>query len=374
MPFDSRQFVQVAQGSCDKELAFLLTCAEPKTDAQCIKKNLSPGTGLDLLKLFELARLNKLVNVLPERAQTILPNSADYEARVMKARLITTLFNRSGLEVASEISRRLNAHNIEHIHIKGPLQQIELYDDILRKPSADVDILVHPKDQSEAVACIENAGFSLLDSHISLWWRHYLQERHFRRSGSETIVDLHHGLKQPGLPTIHGIHRIIEDSREVSFEGFDFRIPHARHLVLLTSISLCKAFLSREPALSSVFDFGAAMQRLSLKDRQELDQTARDMRLGPSLALARRFYVSIDPSDQSVAPSVLPNLNEDQLLKMIATPWVAGLPWPRRDHLLSTLCGGDRYAYARERVQSLVSEGLRITLEQIAQRRGCVKR
>ncbi|KKN63835.1 hypothetical protein LCGC14_0497650 [marine sediment metagenome] len=374
MPFAPHQFTHVAGHGCVNELNFLLSAVETSL-APPSAKPASPGaTGpVDPLRLIELARLNKLINVLPDKAEALPEGCGGLVAQIGQARLLSAMMNQRGLEAAAGITRLLTAQGIDHVHLKGPLQQVELYGSYHQKPSADTDLLVRPADRLEAGRVIQDEGYRAKDSQIALWWRLYLHERHFDHPERGTMIDLHHGLHQPGVPRPRNTESFLDTARDMTFQGTTFRIPDARHRVLLASISIVKAIIGREPALSAVVDLRAAHDKLTPEDRRSMMPLARALRLERVWMFAMRFVEAVFPAvpmpDFDDTPA-LPGLEADTLRAMIATPWVEDLPWLRRHLILSDLCGKDRLRYMHESAQSVLSGLFRKSLEMRASLKG----
>lgn len=366
MPFAPEQFAHVSGHQCAEELRFVVAALKRDPDGSLAAVSHTEDTPVDSERLLELARLNKVINVLPNTAEELPPGCEGLIDQIGRARLISASLNRRGLEAAAEIAQRLTANDIEHVHLKGPLQQIDLFGDYHQKPSADIDILVRPRDRKNAIRAIVAEGYEAKDSQTALWWILFLHELHFENPIRRTMIDLHHGLQHPGFPSPRNLSSFIENARTLTFEGTNFRVPDARNRVLLAAISIVKAFLGREPALSSVADLRAALGRLTDDERSDMVRFAQSLRLERIYVFAVQFVTAVfgqTTAPRSQAIPVLPSLTPETLRLMIATPWIDGLPWPRRHEILSDLCGNNLLLYVHESVQSLLSESLRKTLE-----------
>lgn len=368
MPFAPQQYAHVAGHSCAGELDYLLAVIEADFRAAAHAPSVKPDRAVkvDPIRLFEVARLNKLINILPDTEALLPPGCAGLAPRIGHSRLLSAAMNHRSLVAAAEISARLDAAGIKHVHLKGPLQQVALFGDLHRKPSADVDILVQPRDRAAATQLIVSEGYRAKDTHIALWWRLYLHELHFAHPQRGTMIDLHHGLGQPGMPQPRNLNGFIETAATQSQNGAVFHVPDARHRALLISLSIVKAFLGREPALSAVVDLRAAVLKLSNEDLRSMTTLAAAFRLDRIWMLALRLLNAVFPDTSNGRLATVPlfaNLEPVALKAMIATPWVEGLDWPRRHAFLAELCGDDRLHYVHERLQSVLSELLRRGLE-----------
>lgn len=363
LPFASKQFSGVLGHECAAEADFLIAQAP---GARMGPESPASQGRADPRRLFEVARLNKMTGFLPVSASALPEGCAALVPQLEHIRLQTTLLNRRGLLVGGRVSRALDEAGIAHVHMKGPLQQVALYGRCDRKPSADIDILVHPQQRGVALAQLRSAGYEQLDQRKAIWWQLFLGEVHMRHPGNGVMVDLHHALQQPGLPRPRKLAGFLEQREELTLEGTRFHVPGPLHRVLLGAISLGKALLSREPCLSGVVDFRAATGALAPEDRARLGDVAREVRLEQTLGLALRILEAVYPAETTLGidvPRPLARLSDEDLRRMVARPWLEGLPWPRRRELMAELCGRDTMLFMRESARSLLSETLRRMLE-----------
>ena len=375
MPFPQEEFDLVRSHDCRAELDFLLAAADRRY-APAAPPHGQGRDPVDPIRLFELARLNKMVNFLPSKPRDLPPGCESLAPRIDAARIYTLALNRRGLTIGMRLSRLLHDAGIAHLHIKGPLQQVTLYGCYFQKPSADIDILVPPRQRRQAAQIIKAESFVQLDSHIAIWWQTFLNEIHLLHREDGVLVDLHHGLQQAGLPRPHRQNEFFDQRSVMTFEGSEFQVPSPPHRVLIAAISLGKAFLAREPALSSILDLRAAIARLTPAELRALEQSAATVGLEQTLGLARRMLAAFFPESTPALPGLgqpLPALSASDLRQMVATPWRDGIPWPRRHRLMAELCGSDALRYSRETLRSMMSEALRKTLEHVPHRRGLAR-
>ena len=94
MPFAPHQFTHVAGHGCVNELNFLLSAVETSLAPPSAKPSSPGATGpVDPLRLIELARLNKLINVLPDKAEALPEGCGGLVAQIGQARLLSAMMN-----------------------------------------------------------------------------------------------------------------------------------------------------------------------------------------------------------------------------------------------------------------------------------------
>lgn len=367
MPFDPENFRIVKDHDCEAEAKFLIASVDHMLFSARDGAPVVTEYACDPLCLLEVARLNKLLTLLPDRVSLLPKGCDDLPETVMRVRLMTSVMNQQVLSVAAELGQVFQEHQIRHVHIKGPLQQLCLYNSVTMKPSADVDLLVQFSDQAKAAKLIQSLGFQLIDKEISLWWKLFLRELHYKKPDHPIIVDLHHGLHQAGLPVIRESHSFFSESQEIRSNDLVYRVPGPEHRVILSALSIAKAFIAREPALSNIVDFLMGISHLSISQRKNLRRRASAMRVERIVNLALRIMVATFPKSRSLMPDQpseeLLHLETDDFRKMAVTPWLPELPWPRRSEIINALSGAEGMAYLTEMLKNLSSEGLRRSLE-----------
>ncbi|KEO59890.1 nucleotidyltransferase family protein [Thioclava indica] len=366
MPFSPEEFEKVRGHSCDTELNYILLAASSIFEPVNLREHAPRFETLDPVRLFELARLNKMLNFLPANVADLPRVCAALAPAINEMRLRTLALNRRGLLAGAEISTALNKAGIAHLHFKGPLQQVALYGTYLQKPSSDVDILVPRSQRSHAAQCVVDAGYVQLDSAHAIWWAHFLDEMHFINHKTGVVIDLHHGVQQPGLPRPLDLPGLFDRRSEMIYEDLAFETPCPVDRSLLAAISISKAMLSHEPALSLIVDLRATLTQLREADLADLLIAARNNGLEQTLGLAVRALDATFPDfDRPDLPLPMPlsEIEGPTLRPMIATPWLDALPWPRRRRLLRELCGNAPLRFIQESTRSLMSEVLRKSLE-----------
>ncbi|WP_425072741.1 nucleotidyltransferase family protein [Sagittula sp. S175] len=356
--FSKEEYSLLHDNDCAAELEYLLSLVGARQPCDPSESHISPT------RLFELARLNKVLPLLPARATELPDSCSDLQNTLARVTLATASMNHKGLLSGIDITRKLNERGIGHLHLKGPLQQIALYGHYHRKPSADTDILVRPHQRRAAAECLYAEGYRTLEPHNAFWWTRFLGEQHFRHPQTGAMIDLHHALRQPGLPLSHNLNIFFETATTMVVGDMRMPVPDAAGRVLLMSHALAKAFLAREPVLSTVIDIRQALNGLE-NETAALGQLAKTTRqdhvLGLALSVVAAFFP--DTPGLGIAPHPFENIGKNSLQRMIATPWIAGLPWPRRRQILYELCGTQRARYRVENARFVASEVLRRSLD-----------
>ncbi len=360
MTFRASEFTHVRDRDCTLEIAAML--------ASLHGSQLATLPPCDPTVLFEVARLNKLLMLLPRQAGQLPPGCEALVPLLDQARLRVLLLNRQGLRLGAEITAQLNKAGVRHLVLKGPLQQMLLYGDALRKPAGDIDLLIRPQDRAAATAILRRAGFAPTERAMASWWTHFLGEQHFECPGSPVVLDLHHGLQQPGLPRPRGLTGFFDRAETLTYDGVTHSVLSPSDRCLLASISLLKGFLAAEPAGGAVADLDAALRKLGPAEHTALPEIAHQIGLGRSLALATHIVDACLGSIHASAfgASPLPHLAPCDLRDMAFQPWRNGLPWPRRSRILAALCGPDPVRFATEAGRSALSIGYRRLLDRVA--------
>lgn len=296
-------------------------------------------------ELLTLVRLNKIGNVLRfERDDFLSDDGWGRTGGFLDAyRRKTIAINSATLSATLHAAAGLREEKVDFVLFKGPLQQKELYGDYYAKPSGDVDILVHPGDFASARACLMRHGYGVERRANSLWWSHFLGEQHMVRDGGAAgVIDLHHRLQQPGMPRPRDSALFMARAATIDLAGTALPFLDPADTVLLSAISIAKAFFNREPCASHVCDLHAGLRRMDTAGRQALVQRAQDEGLHGTLMLGVRTCWSLlgvwhdGLSGQS--GEVLPATGDDELRLMILAPWLNAIDWPKRRDILWNLC------------------------------------
>ncbi|TIV62893.1 MAG: hypothetical protein E5V89_32465, partial [Mesorhizobium sp.] len=229
---------------------------------------------------------------------------------------------------------------VDFVFLKGPLQQQLLYGDHFMKPSGDVDILVSPAGFSAAREALRSAGYEVAGKSRSVWWVRFLGEQHMVRDDGvrAATVDLHHRLQQPGSPSPRDIDGFLRRRREVTVAGAAMPLISASDMLLLSCISVAKAFFNREPCAGYVCDVRAAASRLSEAEQQKVLDHAAGQGLADTLLLGLRAAdvllggTATLLSDRAVR--ILARIDNADLFHMVIAPWLSSLRWPQRRTVL----------------------------------------
>jgi hypothetical protein len=327
----------------------------------------APAGSLDPGALLDLARLNKaLLHLAAGPAPDALGPS------LQATRLRATAMNLATLALSREVERLLAAEGIRPLHLKGPLQQIDLHGSPVTRPSGDVDLLVAARHRGAAAGALRRAGFAEQERGLAPWWRAFLGETHFRRP-SGAVVDLHHRLDQPGLPRVRRIESLLDEAREQEWRGASFLVPSQLDGALVAAIGVAKALVGQEPCGGHLVDLRASLDRLDRAEREALDARAAHLNLEPVLALGRRAL------DSAFGPATgrrwsrpgdrpLETMADEALALVLLAPWAA--PPLRRRHLLWSLSGGSPATFLGRMGWWQLSNGVRTGLASLGPHRG----
>lgn len=316
-----------------------------------------------------IARMNKLF-VAADRgfkylsidpSDEFLRATADYrrQAMVMNGVYLTTL---------KRVAQGLKAEQIEFAAFKGPLLQHDLYHDYFDRPSSDIDILVHEKDFQRASACLQNMGYILPEECQSPWWYHYLGEQHFfSETPGVAVVDLHHKVQQPGSPGPRDLHRYIASTRKKNIGTTSIPVLTQVNATLLSTLSLTKAIVRKEPAGGYLYDFAASCLVMTEAERSALRRQAKHQ------GLYNTLLFSINCANEILHLSKIDNYFDFEgamstgyksLQKMIFTPRDESIDWPRVRNILWNLTdpsglGGKLGNYISDASRQIASERCR---------------
>ncbi len=318
--------------------------------------------------LAELARVHKLVAFLPTRQDELPPGCGDIVPWLDVARLRTLQLNRQSLMAAAEVSTLLDAGGIAHLHFKGPLQQIALYGSPFQKPVGDADVLIHKSDRTAAYAILQRAGYRPTEAQKQGWWSTFLGEVHFRKAATGPMVDLHHSLQQPGLPSPYHPARFLTRARPVIFEGRAFPVTSPADRCLIAAVSVVKALYAQEPCGASAVDLWAAQRHLPEAERTSLIDLAQEHGLTSTLALGLRvaramFAQAAGDLALPALPLPLAQVAGDRLRTLAWQPWSDATAPLRRRTILAGLCLGQPMRLGAEALRAAASESYRLLLE-----------
>ncbi|TPK97101.1 MULTISPECIES: nucleotidyltransferase family protein [unclassified Mesorhizobium] len=304
----------------------------------------------------DIARLNKVaVFLLKALARTPTGAApAELSAWLDGYRRRTMSMNAACIGDSMAIDRVLRESQVDFVFLKGPLQQHLLYGDHFMKPSGDVDILVAPTGFAKARDALRTMGYEVAGKSRSVWWVRFLGEQHMvREDGTRaSTVDLHHRLQQPGSPSPRDIDGFLRRKREVEVAGAAMPIISAADTLLLSAISVAKAFFNREPCAGYVCDVRASASRLSEAEQRMVLDHAAEQGLADTLLLGLRAADVLLGAAGTLlsdrAARILARIDNADLFHMVVAPWLASLRWPQRRHVLWELCGREPVRYLAE--------------------------
>ncbi|TGT71329.1 hypothetical protein EN802_17660 [bacterium M00.F.Ca.ET.159.01.1.1] len=316
----------------------------------------APAPAISAADVADIARLNK-VGVFLLKALQRAPAEANPHGLLGWLdgyRRRTMAMNVACLGDSIAIDRVLRERRVDFVFLKGPLQQHLLYGDHFMKPSGDVDILVSPASFAAAREALRMIGYEIAGKSRSVWWVRFLGEQHMvREDGARSsTVDLHHRLQQPGSPSPRDTDGFLRRKREVEVAGAAMPITSAADTLLLSSISVAKAFFNREPCAGYVCDVRASASRLSEAEEQMVLDHAAGQGLTDTLLLGLRAADVLLGAAGTLlsrrAARILARIDNADLFHMVVAPWLASLRWPQRRHVLWELCGREPVRYLAE--------------------------
>ena len=350
---------------CADEVAFVQAClrlffapganvTEGRADMPAPTISAAPAISAE--NVADIARLNK-VAVFLLKALARAPTGAmppDLPGWLDGYRRRTMSMNAACIGDSVAIDRVLRDSRVDFVFLKGPLQQHLLYGDYFMKPSGDADILVSPARFAKAREALRTIGYEVAGKSRSVWWVRFLGEQHMvRQDGARaSTVDLHHRLQQPGSPSPHDIDGFLRRKREVAVAGATMPIISAADTLLLSSISVAKAFFNREPCAGYVCDVRASASRLSEAEQRMVLDHAAGQGLADTLLLGLRAADVLLGAGGGLlsdrAARILARIDNADLFHMVIAPWLASLRWPQRRHVLWELCGREPVRYLAE--------------------------
>lgn len=367
----SAEMIAGVLGDSGPEIGVLMTAAAAATPR--------PGGGRapDPQRLFDLARLNKMLGWLPVAPARLPPGCAGLAPKLLQVRLRTAAMNRHAMAVTVEAAEALRRAGLRHVVLKGPFQQLAVHGDAFRRPSGDIDLYVAPRDRRDAGAVLRGLGFRPLEQDRALWWVPFLGEQHFRREADGAVIDLHHRLQQAGLPAWRGAEGVLDRAGTVIHDGTPIPVLSPADGCLLMAVTMAKALLAHEPCGWAAIDMTHWLARLDAPERARLDRIAvrsgQDRTLALGLALARACTGAAlagqgAPQPEGATEKAARGLpaDPDLLRDLVFQPWQRGADAPRRRAMLRMLARGRPHVLVLEAARAALSERVRAMLEQQA--------
>ncbi|TGP51944.1 hypothetical protein EN873_20260 [bacterium M00.F.Ca.ET.230.01.1.1] len=366
MAMQDGSYERLRAAGCADEVAYVQAClrlffAPGANDAADV---IASGTdmpapaapAISAADVADIARLNKVGVFLLKALQRAPAEASPPGLRgwLDGYRRRTMAMNVACLADSIAIDRVLRDKRVDFVFLKGPLQQHLLYGDHFMKPSGDVDILVSPASFAAAREALRMIGYEIAGKSRSVWWVRFLGEQHMvREDGARSsTVDLHHRLQQPGSPSPRDTDGFLRRKREVEVAGAAMPITSAADTLLLSSISVAKAFFNREPCAGYVCDVRASASRLSEAEEQMVLDHAAGQGLTDTLLLGLRAADVLLGAAGTLlsqrAARILARIDNADLFHMVVAPWLASLRWPQRRHVLWELCGREPVRYLAE--------------------------
>ena len=365
MGFSPEMFAAV-RGDSQPEIDVLFAAFQPSPAGHGDIPALQAGRAPNPDRLFDIARLNKMLGWLPISPARLPPSCAGLAPRLLQVRMQTARMNQHAMNVTAEAVQALTGAGLRHVVFKGPFQQLTVHDDPFRRPSGDIDLYVAPRDRKRAGAVLQGLGFAPLEQDQSLWWVSFLGEQHFKRESDGAVIDLHHRLQQAGLPDWRGAEGVLDRADCVTHDGVRIPVLSSVDGCLLMAVSLAKALLAHEPCGWAAAELTHSLARLDPAERTRLAKVAtrsgQDQTLALGLALARAC--GEHPALETGDPASLPGLPSDPaiLRDLVFQPWQREAEAPRRRQMLGMLAKGRPHILAVEALRAAMSQQVRALL------------
>lgn len=356
MAMQDASYDRLRAAGCADEVAYVQACLRLFFTPGAAGGGDMPVPAISAANVADIARLNK-VAVFLLKALTYAPAGAtppELPAWLDGYRRRTISMNAACIGDSMAIHRALRDRNVDFVFLKGPFQQHLLYGDHFMKPSGDVDILVSPAGFAAGREALRAVGYEVAGKSRSVWWVRFLGEQHMVRDDGAraSTVDLHHRLQQPGSPSPRDVDGFLRRKRLVETAGTAIPLISAADTLLLSSISVAKAFFNREPCAGYVCDVRASASRLSGAEQQKVLDHAAEQGLADTLLLGLRAAdVLLGGTDTLLsdrATRILARIGNADLFHMVIAPWLSSLRWPQRRHVLWELCGREPVRYLAE--------------------------
>lgn len=337
----------------ERETAFVIACLRVFFGAPPTQLDGDDGVSVELVQ--EIARFNGVAGLLAAVSSHWRHlDCADALTGTFDAqRAIAFQRNASLLLECAAIHEELADERIDHVFLKGPLQQQHLYNSPFIKPSLDIDILVPREGFERAKRCLALAGYEIHPRFESSWWRLFLGEQTLVRTQPRPCaIDLHHRVQQPGCPSPRDTGLFVRETRTMTLAGTQFPVPTDRNIALLAGISVVKSLYGRQPSAGYVCDLRACISGLDARAQDMLIGYAEAQGLRETLLLAcRACFALLGPREGPLAAAArreMTDLDDTRLVTMVVAPWRAALEWPARRRVLWELCGRSPRRYVAE--------------------------
>ncbi|MBB1492587.1 nucleotidyltransferase family protein [Paracoccus sp. MC1854] len=368
----TEQLIASVRGDSGAEIAVLTAAACPASPQAAGPEPTGPRRPPDPDRLFDIARLNKMLGQLPVSPAALPPGCAALAPRLLQARLRTAAMNRAAMAVTAEVSRAFAGAGLRHAVLKGPFQQMAVHGDPFRRPSGDIDLFVTPRDRRRAAALLQGLDFAPMEQEQALWWVPFLGEQHFRRERDGAVVDLHHRLQQAGLPDWRGAAGVLDRAVTQAHGGDAIPVLSPADGCLLMAVTLAKALLAREPCGWAAAELAHWLARLDPADRRMLDGIAaasgqeRTLALGITLARACHDHPAL--AGAGAAPLRGLPAGPALLRDLVFQPWQRRAEAPRRRQMLRMLTEGRPHVLAAEAARAALSLRVQAALARREQR------
>ncbi len=363
----SKEAITSVRGNSGSEIGALLAASRAPGSASAPA---GAGGPPDPDRLFDIARLNKMLGQLPLKPADLPRGCAALAPRLLQVRLRTVAMNQRAMAVTAEVTAALTCAGLRHVVLKGPFQQITVHGDPFRRPSGDIDLFVTPRDRKRAAGVLQALGFAPLEQDQAIWWIPFLGEQHFRRDRDGAVIDLHHRLQQAGLPDWQGAAGVLDRAVALEHDGNTIPVLSPADGCLLLAVTLAKALLAHEPCGWAATELAHWLARLDPVQRRMLDDIAaasgQERTLALGIALARACHDNPALAQGGGAP--LRNLPEDPaiLRDLVFQPWERAAEAPRRRQMLRMLTQGRPHVLATEAARAALSLRVQAMLERRA--------
>jgi Uncharacterised nucleotidyltransferase len=255
----------------------------------------------------------------------------------------------------------MDGAGIDCVHFKGTVFQWLLYGNPFYRLSCDADILVDENDFRSAADALKSKGLKRRHHGNGFWWEHFLEELHFDDEEGNRNVDLHKGIKQPGIPRYDDIGGILQRSKSVRFLGCELKVPCLTDSYAVLLINFAKALINRQPAISYLMDI-LVLAKNSERICSDKALAALPQSLKPILKLsihtASVLFGSVEGSrDWTTRQGV--QMADGDLVAAVFPGQFSEADLPRRRELLKHLHAGHAAGYLHEVWNLASSEILR---------------
>ena len=160
------------------------------------------------------------------------------------------------------IADALHGH-VDFIALKGPVLAHQLYGNVARRDSVDIDILVRPRDVPSALQILSTIGYTAqqLESGAFRHWLHHQHELSLVNCADNVLLELQWAWAQRHFAIDRDIDACFEESTELPLAGAAVRVLSPEDTLLYLAVHGAKHGWS---TLSLVTDFAAAGLRLDV--------------------------------------------------------------------------------------------------------------